>query len=126
MNEYFFLIKTLFLVLIVRRVARMKNDRGQSCSFMHTQGRQRRGDVTDPQWQIERFVYTQVAIQTGDASSIRKLRERVQLKYTKTNVPTDQCSSLSLFLFLACCHLQKEKQRERGMKVKGELQEHVI
>lgn len=43
-------------------------------------GRQKRREVTDLQWQIERFVYTQVAIQTGDAGSIRKLRERVQLK----------------------------------------------
>lgn len=43
-------------------------------------GRQKRRKVTDLQWQIERFVYAQVAIQTGDAGSIRKLRERVQLK----------------------------------------------
>ena len=37
-------------------------------------------EVTDLQRQIEKFVYTQVAIQTGDAGTIRKLRERVQLK----------------------------------------------
>ena len=43
-------------------------------------GRQKRREITDLQWQIERFVYTQVAIQTGDAGWIRKLRERVQLK----------------------------------------------
>lgn len=43
-------------------------------------GRQPRREVTDLQRQIERFVYTQVAIQTGDAGLIRKLRERVQLK----------------------------------------------
>lgn len=41
---------------------------------------EKRREVTDLQKQIERFVYTQVAIQTGDAASIRKLRERVQLK----------------------------------------------
>lgn len=44
------------------------------------EGRQKRREVTDLQWQIERFVYTRVPIQTGDAGLIRKLRERVQLK----------------------------------------------
>jgi len=47
----------------------------QSCSFMRSQGRrgrQERREGTDLQRQIETFVYTQVAIQTGDAGSIRK------------------------------------------------------
>ena len=30
-------------------------------------GRPKRREVTDLQWQIERFVYTRVPIQTGDA-----------------------------------------------------------
>lgn len=56
---------------------------------MDVKQREKRGEVRDPQRQIERFVYTQVAIQTGDAGLIRKLRKRVQLKYTKTNSPTN-------------------------------------
>lgn len=49
-------------------------------AFTGEKGRQKGREVTDLQRQIEKFVYTQVAIQTGDAGSIRKLRERVQLK----------------------------------------------
>lgn len=98
----------------------MKNVQGFIVLFYHTQRRWRRREVTDPHWQIERFVYTQVAIQTGDASSIRKLRERVQLKYTKTNVPTDQCNlclSLSFCFSLAVTYRKRNRERE-GWKSK--------
>lgn len=69
--------------------------------LVEEKGRQKRREVTDLQWQIERLVYIQVAIQTGDAGPIRKLRERVQLKYAKTNAPTDQCPPLSLPLYFS-------------------------
>lgn len=86
---------------------------------MDVKQREKRREVRDPQEQIERFVYTQVAIQTGDAELIRKLRERVQLKYTKTNSPTDQFTSLSLPLLHSecltrCLFTERETVSSRG------------
>lgn len=89
---------------------------------MDVKQREKRREVRDPQRQIERFVYTRGAIQTGDVELIRELRERVQLKYTKTNLPADQCTSLSLSLLHSKC-LTHCLFTERETTVKREVKQ---